>query len=177
MEPNEALHGEHGLKPTLVVVSGRPGSGKSTLAAALARSLGWPLVSRDEVNTGMTDVLGACADKTTLAEQTLTAFSELLRLLAAHKVAFVAEAAFQNHRWQSALGPVLPGVEVRLVHCVVDPELAQERVRLRKGLDAPAGPTTVVGFDPLSLPVPSLTVSTVDGYDPPLADIVEFARS
>lgn len=160
-----------------MVVSGRPGSGKSTLAAALARSLGWPLVSRDEVNTGMIDVMGACADKATLAERTLTAFSELLGLLAAHKVAFVAEAAFQNRLWQGALGPVLSRVEVRHVRCVVDPQLAQERVRRREGLAAPAGPVTVVDFDPLSLPVPSLTVSTVDGYDPPLADIVEFARS
>lgn len=171
------LRGEHGLRPTLVVVAGRPGSGKSTLAAALARSLGWPLVSRDEVNAGMIHVLGACADNATLAEQTFTAFSEVLRLLAAHKVAFVAEAAFQNHRWQRVLGPVLSAVEVRLVQCVVDPGLAQERVRLRKGLAEPTGPTTVVDFDPLSLPAPSLTVSTVDGYDPPLADIVEFARS
>ncbi len=62
------------------------------------------------------------------------------------------------------------------MHCVVDPRLAQERVRRRKGQSTAVLPAAT-DFDPLSLPGPSLTVSTVDGYDPPLTDIAAFARS
>ncbi len=166
---------ENGLTPILVIVAGRPGSGKSTLATSLAQLLAWPLVSRDEVNTGLAQVLGASMDKAALAERTFDVFSDLLRLLVAQRVSFIAEAAFQNPRWQRALEPVLPEVDARLVRCVVDPRLAQERVRQRKGQTISA-PPTVSEFDPISLPGPSLTVSTVDGYDPPLAEIAAFAR-
>jgi predicted kinase len=168
---------ERGRTSALVIVAGRPGSGKSTLATSLAHLLAWPLISRDEVNNGLTHVLGASMTKNALAEKTFDVFSDLLRLLTAQKVAVIAEAAFQNARWQRALEPVLPEVDVRLVHCVVDPRLAQERVRRRKGQSAPADPPAAADFDPLSLPGPSLTVSTVDGYDPPLAEIAAFARS
>ncbi len=168
---------EHGRAPTLVVVSGRPGSGKSTLATVLARQLGWPLISRDEINNGMKHVLGASVSKEGLAEKTFDAFSDLLRLMASQKVSFIAEAAFQGTRWKRALDPVLPEVDVRLIRCVVDPRLAQDRVRIRKGLGAPSVPPSVSVFDPLSLPAPSLTVSTLDGYDPALTEIAAFARS
>ena len=35
--------------PTLLLLKGHPGSGKSTLAHALAQSLGWPLLDKDDV--------------------------------------------------------------------------------------------------------------------------------
>lgn len=167
----------HGPSSTLVVVAGRPGSGKSTLARSLAQLLAWPLISRDEVNNGVTHALGAYMNKDDLAEKTFVAFSDLLVLLASHKISFIAEAAFQNSRWRRALDPVLPEVDARLIRCVVDPRLAQERVRQRKGQSAPDRPPTTSEFDSLTLPTQSLTVSTVDGCDPPLADIVAFARS
>lgn len=168
---------EHDHIATLVIVSGRPGSGKSTLATSLARHLAWPLISRDEINNGMKQVLGDSASKNDLAERTFVAFCDLLRLMTSQKVAFIAESAFQKTRWRLALDPVLPEVDVRLIQCVVDPRMAQERVRLRKGLSEPAVLPDIAEFDPLSLPAPTLTVSTVDGYDPPLAEIAAFARS
>lgn len=177
VESSGAFRGEAGLKSRLVVVAGRPGSGKSTLAVGLVSSLGWPLVSRDEVDAGMNHVLGSSMDKATLAERSFTAFADLLKLLAAQRVAFIAEAAFQNPRWQRALGPVLSEVEVRLVQCVVDPRVAEDRVRRRRKMGVTADAPGVADFAPLSLSAPSLTVSTVDGYEPPLADIVAFARS
>ncbi|KQR41220.1 ATP-binding protein [Deinococcus sp. Leaf326] len=36
------------MTPTLLVVSGLPAAGKTTLAAPLARTLGWPLVTKDD---------------------------------------------------------------------------------------------------------------------------------
>ena len=39
--------------PTLVVVSGPIGSGKTTLAHKIARAVGCPVVSRDEIKEGL----------------------------------------------------------------------------------------------------------------------------
>jgi predicted kinase len=45
-----------------VLVAGPPGSGKSTLAAALAPTLGLPLIAKDEIKEALMDVLGPPTD-------------------------------------------------------------------------------------------------------------------
>jgi predicted kinase len=39
--------------PTLVLMAGLPGSGKSTLAVALGRRLGWPVLDKDTIKSGL----------------------------------------------------------------------------------------------------------------------------
>ncbi|MGH4006719.1 MAG: AAA family ATPase [Pseudonocardiaceae bacterium] len=186
---------DSGRRPTLVVVSGRPGSGKSTLARGLADALSCPMVSRDEINEGIFRTLGRGpepADKDQVAKLTFDAFFRVLTLLVSYDVTFVAEAAFQDLRWRIGLEPLLPMADVKVIHCTIDPEFARERV-IRRRLErrdarrreqAPAGTQTVEPglatvrpFEPLSLPVPSLTVSTIDGYDPRLEEITAFVQS
>lgn len=176
-------------KPSLVVVSGRPGSGKSTLARALADAVRCPLVSRDEINEGIRRTLGRGSeppDKDQVAGLTFDAFLRVLALLIDCDVAIVAEAAFRDLRWRACLEPLLPRADLRVIHCVVDAQVARERVlrRLegrepaspRAGLQAPEpGWAAARPFEPVALPVPSLTVSTADGYHPPFEDIVAFA--
>jgi predicted kinase len=45
-------------KPVLILMAGLPGSGKSTLALAVGRRLGWPVIDKDTVKSGLLD-LGA----------------------------------------------------------------------------------------------------------------------
>jgi predicted kinase len=146
---------------TILVVSGPPGSGKSTLSSELARTLAWPLVSRDGIKEKLVadvpDYVPEPGDDVTW--RTFEIFSAVLRILADANVSCVAEAAFQHERWSDVLTPLLGSVDVRLV-------------RLR----APAERTPEPGrFEEPTFDVPTLDVDTRSGYDPPLDEIVTFA--
>lgn len=45
-------------RPVLLLMAGLPGSGKTTLALAVGRRLGWPVIDKDTVKSGLLD-LGA----------------------------------------------------------------------------------------------------------------------
>jgi predicted kinase len=180
--------------PTLVVVSGTPGSGKTRLARAIAGAMPCPVISRDEIKEGMAHAHGpafgpAPGDPLTL--RTNETFFEVLRVLLVSGVSVVAEAAFQNQRWSEGLEPLSSLARLRIVHCVVDADLARDRVarRLADGevarsahadedllerLEAGTEPEPFESFDRLSLPAPSIVVDTTDGYEPELAEILEF---
>jgi hypothetical protein len=95
----------------------------------------------------------------------------------------VAEAAFQDHVWRPRLEPLLDLARLRIVNCVVDPDLASRRIWQRAqenplrrahaapGPERPSGPPAFVR---ISLDVPSLEVDTADGYRPGLDQIVAF---
>ncbi|MEU8004199.1 AAA family ATPase [Catellatospora sp. NPDC049111] len=188
--PGAQPHAVH--KPTLVIVSGRPGSGKTTLARQLAHTFPCPLVSRDELNEGIFHTFGhdlAATSKDTVAAMTFTAFFNAVDLLLSARVTIVAEAAFQHHKWSLGLASISAVANLRVVHCVVDPDVAVERVAGRRQRlpdtaaaqraasarsTAPTGPGS--GFEPLSLAVPTLSVDTTDGYEPSLEQILTFAR-
>jgi len=181
-------------KPILTIVSGRPGAGKSTLAMALANALPCPLVSRDEINEGIWHTFNQERTPATRDQVSLLAFatfSRAIELLVSAHVTLVAEAAFQDWRWRIVLEPLLPMVDMKIVHCTVDPTLAAARVVRRRlgergSVRSPRGragspsaesqPQVVKPFAPLSLPVPSIHVTTTDGYQPRLEEIVAFIR-
>jgi predicted kinase len=181
-------------RPALVIVSGRPGSGKSTLARKLAGALACPLISRDEINEGIFRTFGhdpGLASKDQVARLTFDAFFRVLTLLLSCDVTFVAEAAFQDRLWRPGLERLVPMADMKVIHCTVDPDVARQRAARRR-LDrqdarwperAPAGTQAaeprlaVRPFEPLSLPVPSLRVTTTDGYDPRFEEILAFVTS
>ena len=185
---------ENNCKPTLIIVSGRPGSGKTTLGRKLAEALSCPFISRDEIYEGL---FRTFAGRPELAEKervTWVAFETFFRLrgfLLSSDVTFVAEAAFQDERWRIGLEPFVPLADMKLVHCVLGPEVARERTinrrleqrpvpgssRASAGLTADAPPPAIRPFEPLSLSVPTLNVDTADGYDPKLDEIVAFITS
>ncbi|NDU75846.1 AAA family ATPase [Actinomadura sp. DSM 109109] len=185
-----AAGGAH--RPALVIVSGPPGSGKTTMAGLLAGALPCPLVSRDAINEGIFHTFGhdlSAAGKDAVARMAFDAFFRTVDLLLSLKVTVVAEAAFQDAKWRLGLDSLSAEADIRLVHCVVDPELAHRRAAARESErpDTPASRRAALarrggtgraatGFEEVSLAVPTLRVSTTNGYDPGIDAIVAFVH-
>lgn len=81
--------------------------------------------------------------------------------------------------------------DIRVIRCVVNPQLARERAE-RRNLTQPAeqqgrrrreiakpgeAASSALPFEPLSLPVPTLDVDTTERYDPELSAVVAFLLS
>ena len=178
------------MTPTLIVVSGPPGSGKTTLAHQIARAVGCPAVCRDEIKEGMVQAtpgfVGGVGDD--LTAPTLPVFFEVIALLLKAGVTTVAEAAFQDHVWRPRLTPLVGLATVRIVHCVVDAEVAFDRILqriaddgARRAHDDP-GPEDRAdylrrhrAFNRVDLGVPWIEVDTTSGCRPGIAEIAAFA--
>jgi predicted kinase len=181
-------------RPTLAIVNGRPGSGKTTLARHLAQALLCPLISRDEINEGIFHTYGhdlELAGKDRVARIAFDTFFRVIETFLSAGVTVVAEAAFQDHKWRIGLAPLLTIADFKSIRCELDPDLAEQRIARRRlehrdrraeqraARARLAGPVATAShtFQPLSLPVPSLSVVTSDGYAPGLDEIVEFVTS
>jgi predicted kinase len=166
------------------------GTGKTTLAHHIARSAGCPAICRDEIKEGMVHTapgfVAGPGDELTM--RTLPVFFGVLELLLRAGVTTVAEAAFQDRLWRAGLEPLEGIARIRIVHCVVDAEVAFGRSQRRREADplrrahADPGPDDAAGrarahraFDRLSLEAPWIEVDTTDGYVPGLEQIVAFA--
>ena len=115
-----------------------------------------------------------------LTMRTLPVFFGVLELLLTAGVTTVAEAAFQNRVWRPHLTPLLPIARVRIVHCVVDAEVAVERA-LRRGARAAHADLRPADqlrrhrdFDRVSLDVPWIAVDTRSDYRPNMDQIITF---
>ncbi|MFL4909740.1 AAA family ATPase [Streptomyces sp. MMS24-I2-30] len=178
--------------PTLIVVSGPPAAGKTTLAHEIARVVGCPAICRDEIKEGMVHATPGfepgAADELTM--RTLPTFFGVLELLLKSGVTTVAEAAFQDRLWRPGLEPLRPMARIRIVHCVVDPNVALERKQRRfednpvrrAHEDAPQGDAVAHAlshseFNRVSIDAPWIEVDTTDGYTPGLQEIAAFAGS
>jgi len=179
--------------PVLTVVSGPPGAGKTTLARELARTLGFPLICRDEIKQGMVHRArpDGPGDADRLNRRTLTTFFSVLETLLRSGVSVIAEAAYQDRLWRPGLEPLTGLAELRVIRCVADAAVARERLARRAETDPhraahadhallaaiDAGEYSADSFVWISLPAPTLTVDTgsAPGYDPGLRDIAAFA--
>ncbi len=124
-----------------------------------------------------------------LTIRTLPVFFGALELLLNAGGTTVAEAAFQDKVWRPRLTPLLSLARVRIVHCVVAPDLAFERILRRRARNsarlahAEPVPEDAAGwfrrrheFDRVALDVPSIEVDTTSGYRPALDRIVAFTN-
>ncbi|HEY1685224.1 MAG TPA: AAA family ATPase [Tepidisphaeraceae bacterium] len=180
-------------KPRCIIVTGRPGAGKSTLSKELAKLLYMPAISRDEIKEGFVNTLGVCHDELPPDSNKLATeiFFETVSFLLARKISLIAEAAFQHHVWQSRMDSLCTSARVCLVICSVGPDIAARR-RLQRGLNDPRrefyhGDERVAIFRERGIPeppsdyespafdLPTIEVSTLDGYSPALDQVRDFA--
>jgi len=120
-----------------------------------------------------------------LTQRTFPLFFEVLRTLLGAGVTVVAEAAFQDRLWREGLEPLTDLAELRIVHCVVDADVAAGRRSLSGGRRVAHGDSIArlgadewkgrfKAFERVSMSAPALEVDTTDGYEPDLQAIVEF---
>ncbi len=172
-------------RPTLILVTGPAGSGKTTLAHELARAIGCPALSRDEIKEGMVfsnpGFVPSTSDPLTMRAYGL--FFETIGLLLRAEVTLVAEAAFQHRLWVQGLEDVRQLADLKIVRCSV-PELVararQEQRLLAQSTRAAHADaqhlTQAAPFDPIHLDAPTLDVDTSDGWRPDLPTIADFCR-
>jgi predicted kinase len=168
------------------------GTGKTTLAHKLAEAVGCPAICRDEIKEGMVHTargfVAGPGDELTM--RTLPVFFDVLKLLLGAGVTTVAEAAFQDRIWRPRLEPLQGLARLRIVHCVVDADVAFQRSLRRRAQNpmrrahADPGPGEAAerarhhnAFDRVAIDAPWIEVDTTDGYRPGLAEITRFVTA
>ncbi|WP_121398054.1 AAA family ATPase [Micromonospora sp. M71_S20] len=129
-------------RPLAVAVCGSPGAGKTTVAAAAARRLGLPLLSRDEIKTGLglssasvteDDVVQLDSDfhiaGGPVSMRAEAVMADAARLLATSGVSFVVESSLLSPELLDAL--LACGARVLAVHVVADDAVIRRRLRAR----------------------------------------------
>jgi predicted kinase len=186
----ETPGGTIGGRPTLILVTGPGGAGKTTLAHALARRVGCPVISRDELKEGMVAATPGFvpAESDPLTMRTYGLFFAVIRLLLEHGVTHVAEAAFQHELWFRGLEPLQDLAELRIVRCQVPVEVRRRRaeqrgreVATRAAHDDAGYFAAAEAFDAIRMSAPTLDVDTGGSadldYRPGLAEVLAFVRS
>ena len=178
-------------KPKLVIVTGRPGSGKTTLAKKLGELIKFPVFCRDEFKEGYVNTFeihhkNLAADTNKVVTDI---FFETVEFLLSKNVSMVVEAAFQHRVWEMLFKKVSSLSVISVIVCEVTADIAAKR-HLQRGLDDASreffhGDNRVTHYKktgeflepseyrPPNFNVPTITVSTEDGYSPSLNSIKE----
>ena len=182
-------------KPKCIIVTGRPGSGKTSLSRKLGERLWMPVLSRDEIKEGYVNTHGVKHDRLPADTNAVVSdlFFELVTQSLAGKVSIVIEAAFQHKVWEPRMPRILELSTPLIIVCSADPMVAARR-HLQRGLDDPnrefyhgdkrvevyreTGEMAPPGeYAPPDFEVPTIHVSTEEGYSPAMDDIVKRIRA
>ena len=181
--------------PTLIVVSGLPATGKTTLAAHLRRELGLPLIAKDALKEALASALPenqpiSRDTSRQIGRQAMTLMFAFARDLIESGTPCIVESNFIPALAVNDFEPFHSCACVRQVHCSLPQTVMLERYqrRIDQGerhaihVDTVAigeivGRIAEGGSEPIPLGAPLLQVSTIDGYEPPLPQIIAFCRA
>jgi predicted kinase len=169
-----------------------PGAGKSTLGRLLAQRIPCPFISKDEIKEGIVHARrqGPPEWGSPVAHESFVLFYRLVADLLDHGCSVVAEAAFIRCVSDAEVKDLFARSDARIVHCRVDPSVAQARCVDRARRDPYrhlSHPDDELlrrmrdkefaweQYDPLDVTAPILVVDTTDGYAPSLDVIGSFA--
>ncbi len=129
---SERQTGQPTRSPTLVLMAGQAGAGKTTLALALGSRLGWPVIHKDTVKSGLLE-LGASEDLAGQASYTL--LYDLARdLLVTQARSLIIDSATLYRRAIEVNSEIVAeaGGRLRVLLCKADIETRQQRVGVRQ---------------------------------------------
>lgn len=185
-------------RPRLVVITGAPGSGKTTLGTRLSQELQLLFVARDQIRRGLYVTAGLWdatpPDPVPTRRAAPETFLQVLESTASLGVSAIAECVFARDD-PTAFDRVSAVADCSVI--VTHSAHASERFQTRQMSDRLIGGGPVLealGFASIKdhtadavdrmrtltagmrteFDAPTLTVTTDEGYDPPLEDIVAF---
>jgi len=182
-------------KPACIIVSGRAGSGKTTLAKKLSERLWLPVISRDAIKQGYVHTCGARHDQLAPDSNRLVSdlFFDIVNKYLAGNISVIVEAAFQHKVWESRMPHLVKLSSPWMILCSADDAVTTQRY-LQRGLEnqewelyhgegrvshyrktgevLPPEP-----YEAPTLDVPTIEVSTDEGYVPSIDEIVKQISS
>jgi predicted kinase len=182
-------------KPACIIVTGRAGSGKTTLARKLGERLWLPVISRDEIKQGYVNTYGVQHDRLPPDSNRFVSdlFFDIVNQYLSGNVSVIIEAAFQQRVWEPRMSQIVKSASPWMVLCSADDAVVMRR-HLQRGLENPErefyhGDRRVSDFrntgevlspesyEAPKFDVPTIEVSTDEGYVPSIDEIVKQIRS
>lgn len=187
------------LNQFCLLVSGPPGAGKTTFARTLGSRLSVPLISMDEVKSGIAlsmtardaDGVPSWQDGSVSAlggpagQRAFEVTYQVAAALLAAGTSIVIEKAWQRGRAETELRPLLDLAHGAQLHVT-----SSQSVAISRGLARPSRPGLVNmaviadmlasgqmrwdSFDPLDLPIPLLVLNTDAGAEPKWEEVERF---